>query len=63
MSFVVAGTSLIYYPVRRFLGDTKEKMIFKACRKAIKIFAFKVKYGITASNYEGKTDNYVIIKD
>lgn len=61
MSFVVVGTFLIYYHVGRFLGDTKEKMIFKACCKAIKIFAFKVKYGITASNYEGKTDNYLII--
>jgi len=48
MSFVVVRTFLIYYPVRRFLVDTKEKMILKACRKAIKIFAFKVKYGITA---------------
>ena len=63
MSFVVVGTFLIYYPGRRFLENTKEKMIFKACKKAIKIFAFKVKYGITASNYEGNTDNYLIIKD
>jgi len=34
-----------------------------SCRKAIKIFAFKVKYGINASNYKRKAFNYLIFKD